>query len=207
MTAANQQAEVGRDLLRQVSRHRMTVLRDAGFDRHLRFRRPKTGINGFDLVTWAGRLTITGDCGTYAFARLPDMFAFFRGEVGRINPGYWAQKLLAVDRDRGVREFDENTARGSLAAAIADWPKDVQREAWSEIGAHDSEIDFRTAVDNLEIERDGAIYRVADFWECATETWTYGFLWNLHAIVWGISIYDAAKDRLIAGAEARELRK
>jgi hypothetical protein len=83
------------------AQHEMTVLRDDGLYRHLQFVRvapsPKTGkperssFYWFELVTWPGHLAITGDCGTYVFARIEDMFGFFRGH--RVNPGYWAEKV------------------------------------------------------------------------------------------------------------------
>lgn len=55
--------------LREVSQHSMTVIRDDGVNRHLRFRRPETNCMGFDLITWAGHLCYTGDMGTYVFSR------------------------------------------------------------------------------------------------------------------------------------------
>jgi hypothetical protein len=55
--------------LRDVSEHVLTVLRDDGADRHLRFRKPGTGCYGFDLLTWPGHLLITGDCGSYPRCR------------------------------------------------------------------------------------------------------------------------------------------
>jgi hypothetical protein len=91
---------------RDVAGHQMIPSRDDGLYRHLRFRRVapwvKDGVTQppsrsssywFDLVTWPGHLTITGDCGTYTFARTDDMFEFFRGQ--QINPGYWAEKVKA----------------------------------------------------------------------------------------------------------------
>jgi hypothetical protein len=81
---------------RDTKDHQMQVLRDDGLYRHLRFRRPRTQTSAywFDLITWPGRLTVDGDCGTFTFARLTDMFEFFRG--GRINPGYWAEKIQSA---------------------------------------------------------------------------------------------------------------
>jgi len=63
----------------------------------------------FDLLTWPGYLCYTGDMGTYVFRRLHDMFQFFRrGEsIGErcIDIRYWAEKLEAIDRVDGVREW------------------------------------------------------------------------------------------------------
>jgi hypothetical protein len=80
----------------ETAEHEMTVLRDDGLYRHLRFQRPGTSIYWFDLVTWPGRLVICGDCGDLMFSRLRDMFEFFGPDSSRggfedarwgINPG------------------------------------------------------------------------------------------------------------------------
>lgn len=80
-------------LLLDTKDHVMRVLRDDGVYRHIRFGKPGTSMYQFDLVTWPGHLVIDGDIGGYHFARLHDMFEFFRNKVGYINEGYWAQKL------------------------------------------------------------------------------------------------------------------
>ena len=64
--------------LGDVDWHVMTVLRDDGVHRHIRLKRPDSGSYWFDLITWPGTLCIDGDCGTYVFRRLEDMFQFFR---------------------------------------------------------------------------------------------------------------------------------
>jgi hypothetical protein len=114
-----------------VAQHQMTVLRDDGLYRHLRFMRvapnAKTGklergsTYWFELVTWPGHLTITGDCGTYTLARLEDMFEFFRGT--RINPQYWAEKVRgAVQLSVYSPERFEQFAKEAAAEAEKDYP-------------------------------------------------------------------------------------
>ncbi len=66
------------EFLKDVSAHVMRVIRDDGAHRHLRFAAPTSSIYWFDVITYPGELVITGDCGTYVFRRLPDMFEFFR---------------------------------------------------------------------------------------------------------------------------------
>jgi hypothetical protein len=76
--------------------HEMTVLHDEGLYRHLRFKSPDASWHWFDLITWPGCLTVRGDFGDgYTFARVPDMFEFFRDSSWKrgINPTYWAEKL------------------------------------------------------------------------------------------------------------------
>lgn len=90
---------------KDVAQHRMTVIHDHGVHRHLRFGKPGDSNLSFQITTWPGYLCYSGDMGCYVFFRVEDMFRFFRGE--RINPGYWAEKVQAEDRE-GVKEYDEN---------------------------------------------------------------------------------------------------
>lgn len=102
---------------RETAKHRMTVLHDDGLYRHLRFTqmhlcndaewRTTNGFYWFDLITWPGSLTINGDCGTYTFSRITDMFGFFRSRYG-INPQYWAEKVQGETR---VQSYSEDKFR------------------------------------------------------------------------------------------------
>lgn len=87
--------------------HAMTILREDGIYRHLRFRKPDRGEYWFDLITWPGYLTITGDMGCYTFARVEDMFTFF---TGYINNDYWAEKEQGRSRHE-LKEHDEDSFR------------------------------------------------------------------------------------------------
>lgn len=90
----NREQEIAERFARDTAGHQMTVLHEDGLYRHLRFRNPRSSEFWFELITWPGCLTIRGDYGdAYTFARIPDMFEFFRSRSGRINPHYWAQKL------------------------------------------------------------------------------------------------------------------
>ena len=117
--------------LKDVAKHEMKVLLDNGLYRHLRF--SATGKHlwnqWYDIITWPGRLAYTGDMGTYVFARLEDMFEFFRTRPSEsrnlyINTGYWGEKLEAVDR-RGkacdFMEFSPELLKGYVEDAIKDW--------------------------------------------------------------------------------------
>jgi hypothetical protein len=105
--------------LKDVESHEMTVLRDEGLYRHLRFasKGEYSWNQWFEIVTWPGKLAYSGDMGTYVFERIEDMFAFFRSrpkdgnEELYINTGYWAEKLQAVDRHSGYHEFSPELVR------------------------------------------------------------------------------------------------
>jgi len=118
--------------LKDVEKHKMTVLLDNGIYRHLHF--ASTGEHScnqwFDIVTWPGRLAYTGDMGTYIFARLEDMFKFFRTHPDRdkeklhINLSYWGEKLEAVDRsgrELGFRIFSSEILKEHVEEQIKTW--------------------------------------------------------------------------------------
>lgn len=141
--------------LRDVAEHAMTVIRDDGVIRHIRFAKPGTGCMHFDLITWPGILCYTGDMGTYVFQRTTDMFEFFRhdraynqsrGRKLSINLGYWTEKLIAIDGSRHggkVKEFDDEKFKRVINKYRVDWmraakergtlDKDGRRELWEAV--------------------------------------------------------------------------
>ena len=109
--------------LRDVAEHGLTVLRDDGVERHLRFCKPGTYCYGFDLITFPGHLLVTGDCGSFLFQRLDDMFQFFRTDRKpadnlHINPMYWSEKLRATDcsgaRGGAAKKFSQETFEANI---------------------------------------------------------------------------------------------
>lgn len=185
--------------LREVSQHSMTVIRDDGVNRHLRFRRPETNCMGFDLITWAGHLCYTGDMGTYVFSRIEDMFEFFRSRDGalRINRSYWAEKCDAQDRADGITEYSAERFR----QVILEWAKDVEvadfdggeaefmeaiKDEVLSVADH-GEAAARRAVDDFEHQG----FRFTDFFETNLREYTHRFVWCCYALVWGIRQYDA----------------
>lgn len=106
----------------------MTILMDNGIYRHLRFQKPKSSNQWFDIVTWPGYLAYSGDMGCFMFTRLKDMFEFFRDgrEDGRlhINQSYWGEKLEAVDRCGSSGShvaFSTDRVREHVEDQITDW--------------------------------------------------------------------------------------
>jgi hypothetical protein len=124
--------------LRDVAQHEMIVIRDEGVHRHIRFKKPDSNIQYFDLITWPGHLCYTGDMGTYVFQRLTDMFEFFRtdreynksrGRSLGINLNYWTEKIIAVDGNRGggkVKEFDENKFKRVINDYRVGWMRNAK---------------------------------------------------------------------------------
>lgn len=184
---------------KDVASHELRVERADGVHRCLLFRRPESGAYWFRLITWPGALAIDGDMGSHVFRRIDDMFEFFRGEVGKINAGYWSEKLTSSDRrSPGVMEFSRDLFVGALVRRVheyfADGDKARQLRVWQAVreeiidrldgnapahAAHQLVYDF---------EHEG--FAFTDFWETTIEDYTFHFLWNLHAIVWGIAKFD-----------------
>ena len=186
--------------MKDVAEHGMTALRDDGVHRHIQFRKPGTGVDGFDLITWPGHLCFTGDRGTYVFSRIDDMFMFFRtdrqqprnGQTLFINLSYWAEKVLAVDRHGKIEDYVEEIAKARLLEELKefDGTRAARREIYDEVIGH---------LDEGEQEAKRALTEhFRDAWEWHLTDYTYHFTWACYAIAWGIQQYDDA----VAGAEA-----
>jgi len=204
--------------LKDVEQHTMTMIRDDGVHRHIRFKRPDSGTYWFDLITWPGTLCIDGDCGTYVFRRLEDMFQFFRtdrdwlrdGATLGINPSYWGEKLQAKAIHGGYEEFSESRFRKAVKSEFDAWVEsedpsnDMKAQIWEELedrvisyvndGAHDA---VRAAM-NFEPDDWEILFEMRDFYEHRLDDYTFHFIWCCYAIAWGVKTYDEAN--LIKGA-------
>lgn len=201
----------------------MTVLRDDGLYRHLRFRAADTWAYGFDIVTWPGYLYIGGDIEDFVFARTPDMFEFFeRGarDSRGINPHYWAEKLQgAQERRSGGRRYTPESFRSRVLAwareALREWDEEAaeaQADGWLEdhpavypsllLGALERELLYIDLFHSLPADQGDAHELLADHaWLFGEGTWEWDlteydpwFLWACWAIVWGIEQYRALPD-------------
>lgn len=200
--------------------HRMTVMLDQGLYRHLRFVRPGRSEYWFTLTAYPGALVVDGDMGTWVFRRLPDMFEFFRTDSGRINPGYWAEKLTAMP-EGGYAEYSQPLVKGLIwrtaldglrraRAAGADWGAVGDAiEQFKDLRARCAESDPIAAMYEFKAEvpvgprpprtlrgllQDPPKAHQIQFqepWDHTLHEYRSGFLWILHAIVWGIQQYDA----------------
>ena len=197
--------EIEKRFKAETADHEMTVLHADGLYRHLRFRAPDTGFYWFDLITWPGKLAFVGDGTGLTFARVEDMFTFFRNPQYGINPVYWSEKLV-TDRD-SVKTFSAAKFTKRVAEALT-WAEETfpgVTAAWAEhTEDHDTEyeVNAREALDDFTFRPDGADYRSKPFTFTDTLEWDlrdydWWFLWACHAIVWGIGQYDASKSALV----------
>lgn len=187
--------EVHQRVLRDVGEHEMTVLHDDGLYRHLKFRAPDTGFYWFHLITSPGLLTIHGDMGTFVFARVPDMFTFF--ETGRgINPGYWAEKVVAGDCIKSFSaEVFEAHAREQFADYCGrnDFDAATQHLLWQEIQCYVlDDVDDEASASEAATEFRSGDFEFTDVWEWDLTDYTTHYLWCCWAILWGIQQYRAA---------------
>lgn len=191
--------------VRDIEDHAMKVMLDQGTYRHLRFKAPDTGIGWFDVITWPGSLMIRGDMGNYTFARLDDMFQFFGGRPpGYVNEGYWAEKLVAIDKHSPAKEFDEDLFKQHVIEDFwhqrEDYEPSEARQIWAAIRdqifddyaprytahqCHDLLNNFVSPVGR---------FGYSDSWEWGDfDDYGIHFVWCLHAITHAIRTYNESK--------------
>lgn len=194
----NRAEEVKERFTKAVAEHEMRIVRDDGLYRNIRFQKPGTWFYGFDIITWPGHLCVAGDIGYYVFARLPDMFEFFRQDKdSRIDFRYWAQKVKASDTASGIEEYSEEKFRENVLdylesrAASPKVRRQVERDIL-ECGYDKDEAAY--AIANF-LPESPTSFSFDDFWEYDSEDYTYQFLFCCYAIAWAIQQYDAAKSQ------------
>ncbi len=180
--------------------HELTVLRDDGQYRHLRFASPDNGFYWFDLVTWPGRLVFTGAMGTFVFATgaAIDPLVAFRYQTG-VYPGNWSRWVIAgQDQTRG---YSEDVFRRVVADRVAEaadrFPglrEAVDRDV---LASDDYNLEYeecaREAVAAFQFTSGQAVFRFegVDAWDLMD--WSWWYLWCCHAILWGIDRYRASQ--------------
>lgn len=222
MPRENRRAEVEVQFKADVLSHKMEVLMDNGVYRHLSFRQPKNSWHHrFDLVTYPGYLVISGDMGCWVFSRVNDMFQFFRSSDGRINPGYWSEKIQngsSGGRD-DAKEYDGDYYKAALIEHLDGYDLEEHQkkqildeldglEFGDQFSIYSHIQDFEVFFDEPETElpiselakrpysppRKRESFTFQDVWEISSKVYSYHFLWCCHAIAWGIQQYDARND-------------
>lgn len=199
--------------LKDVTDHKITVIRDDGVHRHVQFRKPGTYCMGFDLITWPGYLCYAGDMGCNLFARMEDMFEFFRVAPNKssalhINLSYWSEKLQASDCNgrwaKGVKRFSEEAFKAAIkdrfdeiVSDADEWPAPRKAELWEAIEAdifgqlYDDGHEAQIAVRDFSFDDQHDLF--TGFFERDVTDYTYHFVWCCYAIAWGVRQYDALK--------------
>lgn len=183
--------------LNDVKEHKMTIIKDDGLYRHIRFKQPETNNMYFDLVTWPGYLCFCGDMGEYVFTRIRDMFEFFRGQPkgGKeiyINTGYWSEKCVAMDKNGKIEEFSPDKFIETIKYILKneeDVSGELREAVESEVLAYASDGEERAYDRAMSFEWQGRCY-FQDFYEHNCRDYTYSFVWCCYALAWGIKQYD-----------------
>ncbi|HIE4916020.1 TPA: hypothetical protein ACXNLX_000322 [Klebsiella aerogenes] len=219
--------EIDTRFLLDTTFHRLEIIRDDGLYRHLRMKQPGTSCYYYDIITWPGYLTVTGDMGTWTFSRIADMFNFFGAWEGEINTHYWSEKLEAgagcSARELLAKEYNHEAFCRSLKESMREYLDDSEEdqtedEDWDDEDEtpNSEKAKVREAVRELcrgefsnEWEAYQAVYEAdwPDRWSSwdicdglTFKTYTSHFRWILFAITWAISKYHNAKivDKAIA---------
>lgn len=185
--------------LKDVSKHVMTIVRDDGVHRHVRFKQPDSYDMFFDIVTYPHYLVYSGDMGCFVFSRIDDMFQFFRGSISegplRINLGYWAEKLEATDKPDGHHQYDPEALRTHVKEWLAE-QEDEDAHLRERIDdevlgyADDGEARARDALTDFEYK---GRHPFQDSWECDFSEYTFRFVWCCYALAWAIRQYDTER--------------
>lgn len=200
--------------LRDVAKHKMTIVMDDGIHRNVVFKNPDDSNRWFGIQTWPNHLCFYGDMGTFVFSRLPDMFEFFRkgvdGDPIYINTGYWSEKITASDLHGGVEEFSEEKFRSKVEEEIVEFLRQAdddftcseQRDEFAAALREEVEHEIFFTLDDggqhaaiaaacrFRFERDGLKFDMQDFYENNFMEYTHRFVWACYAIQWGIRKYD-----------------
>lgn len=114
--------------------HVMKILHDSDGYRHLRFSKPNSSSYWFDIITWPGFLTITGDMGADIYSRESDMFGFFAkssDEKYVINPYYWSEKLQTGRAD--AKEYSQDNFKRYVREMLHNYFEDNLNELKAEL--------------------------------------------------------------------------
>lgn len=196
-----------------VVNHKAEVLLDVGFHRHVRCAAPGDSNMWFEVISWPGRLVVSGDMGTYLFARSVDMFALFRSKVlGAIDCRYVVEKCEAADCRFGTHAFSDarlrtciddlieiRTEEFSLSDAdverIRYEMRDVFPDGWfSDYLEEDRSFEAKRRLNEFSFEtRTGKTVCFGEYAEQDLTEITSRFQWIVLAACWAVREYDATK--------------
>lgn len=183
--------------LKDVSNHKMNILKDDGLYRHINFEIPNNSNRSFSITTFPGYLVITGDMGDFVFSRIEDMFEFF--DTTDINPDYWAEKVVAESTfGKGVKCFDselfkENVFNHAREFLELDEKEKIPSEYLDELETILSSTDEYECVEAIRNFSSDKI-NFDDFWNSSCDSLTFHFIWCCFAINWSINQYNTYKN-------------
>lgn len=175
-------------------KHRMQVLLDNGLYRHVYVGIPGTTMESWHIHTWPGYLAMVGDMGDWVFQRTEDMFHFFGSGRG-INPGYWAEKIVAHERE-GFRQFSidafhERIREKAVEACDVETWDEVPEERREELeGLLVTGDEYEAVAAQRDFRADWL--DLTDFWDgdCTCQEICDRFLFACYAIRWTVELWE-----------------
>lgn len=167
---------------------------DEGLFRHLFFQ--GNDFYSFEVLTYPGKLVVSGGMGTFVFSRTPDMLRdFFKS--GYVNTSYWEEKVIASPD--GTRRFDHDAFTRVALEGFWSWSREEQdnrrvAEIWDKVkwellddwndimteqDARTAFADFRADYD-VDLDHNG---------EASLTPYTAQFLWSAHAALLAAQTY------------------
>lgn len=170
------------ELPEQLAKFTIELKHSHGMYRHWLCGEPGNCNRHFNIVTWPGSLCYTGDMGDYLFQRTNDMVAFMRGSA--MSYSYAAEKCVA--HDGRLKEFNEELFEEQLATRLAETESDDEMSLAQVTeaidGIRDEYNNYSNPPDAMKAMYESGLWDGSDIPSC--ETYTYHFLWCLHAIKW-----------------------
>ena len=210
--------------LEDIKNHEMTILKDDGIYRHLRFSRGGSSVYYFDIVTYPNHLVISGDMGCFASSRLTDMFQFYRTADNdfnknknglSINPSYWGEKIIS-----GRDEIEEFSIKKLKRVVIEYIDRGVDGEDWSEDEIQELKDDILSNIEYTdensvrmydmmseyefykgnELWKEAPDFEFTDWWDnhSSCGEYTFHYIWKCYAIAYAVQEYDKFKQGEIA---------
>lgn len=199
--------QVEQSFINDTANHTMDIINDDGVNRRIVFSNNGSSVYQYVLHTWPGYLMISGDMGTYVFRRINDMFEFFdTGSANyKINPGYWSEKLEAINshcgQDASIKTYNEDLFEEMIKDTTTDFIKeselsedeisDLQASINEEILCYKDEEQraMQAAYDYYNTELELNFYELP-FGNC--REYSYHFIWILYAIEDAIKQYKTS---------------
>lgn len=187
--------------INETKNHTITIHRNDGLYRHVEFSNNGSSTYKFMLTTWPGYLSISGDMGCYVFQRIEDMFDFFHSDHVQptANLGYWGEKLQAIEKNGGYKEFSYDGFIENLQQQLKDHAEYEdgfdQFGVWAELTEHmencdhDHEEDCLTMAANFKSENG---FEFSDVWHSSSKEYTFQYQWICWAIAYGVRWFEEA---------------
>jgi len=221
--------DVRERFINDTKNHNVEIIKNDGLYRHLKCTNNGSQTYRFDIHTWPGYLAVSGDMGCWMFSRIEDMFDFFImsdndfNKDNIINPGYWGEKLCAMDghHENSYEKFSEELFEENVMDEYKGWldSNDIEPDSDyaqtmlealqeqvidssynGEVRAYDAAMSFKFDDSDYNLYSPGSestsygTFTMHDFWDYNCRDYTYHYLWILYAIVWAITEYNKIED-------------